>query len=234
MDGDGCAAQTRWPAAPVSQLVERAVPVSVRRLLPMVGIPRTDQISQGVCSLLIARWVGTESFAPFAVVFILYALAGHIGDSGLMLAILRTPKDSTPVRVIGPASIRSKRIDLCCAGPDRRSDRRPGWCCRRVWWRHAAPRTDRLLRSGGPPVARIYSQPGGRRGQRCGGAVGRHRAPGQVLRHLLTFAALLCAKQILRDRRSTISCRNLRHRRRAPSDALDLDWAGAHIPHRQR
>lgn len=70
------------------------------RLLPMIGTRGIDQFALGVASLLIARRTGTEAFAPFATIFILYALTAQVGDTGLAFAILRT-------RVGQPISSRS-------------------------------------------------------------------------------------------------------------------------------
>ena len=58
----------------------------------MIGTRGLDQLALGGASLLIARRTGTQDFAPFATVFILYALAGQVGDGGMSFAILRTPK----------------------------------------------------------------------------------------------------------------------------------------------
>jgi len=66
----------------------------LRRLLLMIGTRGLDQLALGGASLLIARRTGTEDFAPFATVFILYALAAQVGDGGLAFALLRQPKGS--------------------------------------------------------------------------------------------------------------------------------------------
>lgn len=67
----------------------------LRRLLLMIGTRGLDQLALGGASLLIARRTGTEDFAPFATIFILYALAAQVGDGGLAFALLRQPKGST-------------------------------------------------------------------------------------------------------------------------------------------
>jgi len=60
----------------------------------MIGTRGLDQLALGGASLLIARRTGTEDFAPFATVFILYALAAQVGDGGLAFALLRQPTGS--------------------------------------------------------------------------------------------------------------------------------------------
>lgn len=67
----------------------------IRRLLVMIGTRGLDQLALGGASLLIARRTGTEDFAPFATIFILYALASQVGDGGLAFAILRMPRSAT-------------------------------------------------------------------------------------------------------------------------------------------
>lgn len=62
-------------------------------LFGMIGSRGLDQISLGLMSLLVAYRTGTTDFAPFATMFILYALAGQVADLGLGFAILRTPAD---------------------------------------------------------------------------------------------------------------------------------------------
>ncbi len=64
----------------------------ISRLLLMIGTRGLDQLALGGTSLLIARRTGTEDFAPFATIFILYALAAQLGDGGMALAILRMPR----------------------------------------------------------------------------------------------------------------------------------------------
>ncbi len=50
-----------------------------------------DQFALGLTSLLLARRTGTEAFAPFATLYIVYALSGQVADGGLAFAVLRTP-----------------------------------------------------------------------------------------------------------------------------------------------
>ncbi len=64
------------------------------RLLLMIGTRGLDQLALGAASLLIARRTGTQGFAPFASIFILYAMTAQIGDRGLGFAILRTPANA--------------------------------------------------------------------------------------------------------------------------------------------
>ncbi len=75
--------------------VSTAIPTDTRspfgRLLVMIGTRGLDQFALGAATLLIAHRVGTIAFAPFASIFILYALTAQIGDGGLALAVLRTP-----------------------------------------------------------------------------------------------------------------------------------------------
>lgn len=72
----------------------RMVSSPLGRLLLMIGTRGLDQLALGAASLLIARRTGTVGFAPFAVIFIIYALTAQIGDRGLAFAILRTPANA--------------------------------------------------------------------------------------------------------------------------------------------
>ncbi len=79
------------------------------RLLPMIGTRGIDQFALGVASLLIARRTGTQAFAPFATIFILYAFTAQVGDTGLAFAILRT-------RIEQPISSRSWTVRMLANG----------------------------------------------------------------------------------------------------------------------
>jgi PST family polysaccharide transporter len=88
----------------------RFAPSPLGKLLAMIGTRGLDQFALGAASLLIARRTGTEDFAPFATIFILYALTAQIGDGGLAFAILRTPSDksiatATRVRRLGAGAL---------------------------------------------------------------------------------------------------------------------------------
>ena len=82
-------------------------------LLAMIGTRGLDQIALGGASLLIARRTGTEDFAPFATVFILYALSAQVGDGGLAFAVLRSPSTA---RLDSRARMRRLTVGLVLAG----------------------------------------------------------------------------------------------------------------------
>lgn len=78
----------------------------VARLGPLVVSRGLDQLVLGVASLLVARRVGAGPFAPFALYFIAYSVAGQLADGGLAFAVLRTP----PTASLDQAALRDRRL----------------------------------------------------------------------------------------------------------------------------
>lgn len=91
-DDAGAVETTKLESSSWRRLASGRGEFGLRSLAPTVISRGLDQSLLGISSLLIARLVGTEAFAPFASLYIVYALAGQVADGGLAFAILRTPR----------------------------------------------------------------------------------------------------------------------------------------------